>query len=113
MDFRFFFNDTATTEIYTLSLQTLFRSLSVLLHTAAQPATPRQLGLYCEDDVFLPTVIISDGHLLTDNLLRSGHDHIWLQAQLAKKGVRSPSQVFLLTADERGETICIVKDAVK
>ena len=87
--------------------------LSVLLHTAAQPATPRQLGLYCEDDVFLPTVIISDGHLLTDNLLRSGHDHIWLQAQLAKKGGRSPSQVFLLTADERGETICIVKDAVK
>ena len=87
--------------------------LSVLLQTVAQPATPRQLGLYYEDDVFLPTVIINDGRLLADNLRRTGRDEKWLQAQLAKKGVTAPSQVFLLTVDERGEIICIVKDAAK
>ena len=87
--------------------------LSVLLRTAAQPATPRQMNLTCEDDVFLPTVIINDGRLLRDNLRRAGRDETWLQKQLREKGVHAPTQVFLLSVDGRGETICIVKDAVK
>ena len=37
----------------------------------------------------------------------------WLQKQLREKGVHAPTQVFLLSVDGRGETICIVKDAVK
>lgn len=87
--------------------------LSVLLRTAAQPATPRQMNLTCKDDVFLPTVIINDGRLLRDNLRRAGRDETWLQKQLREKGVHAPTQVFLLSVDGRGETICIVKDAVK
>ena len=87
--------------------------LSVLLRTAAQPATPRQMNLTCEDDVFLPTVIINDGRLLRDNLRRAGRDETWLQKQLREKGVHAPTQVFLLSVDGRGETICIVKDVVK
>ena len=87
--------------------------LSVLLRTVAQPATPRQLGLTYEDDVFLPTVIINDGRLLRDHLRRTGRNEAWLQKQLAKNGVSSPSQVFLLSVDERGETVCIVKDRAK
>ena len=87
--------------------------LSVLLRTAAQPATPEQMRLDCEDDVFLPTVIINDGRLLRGNLRQSGHDEAWLQAQLSENGVDAPSQVFLLSIDERGEIICIVKDSAK
>lgn len=87
--------------------------LSVLLRTAAQPATPEQMRLDCEDDVFLPTVIINDGRLLRGNLRQTGHDEAWLQAQLSKNGVDAPSQVFLLSIDERGEIICIVKDSAK
>lgn len=87
--------------------------LSVLLRTVAQPATPYQLGLTCEDDVFLPTVIINDGRLLRGNLRQTGHDEAWLQAQLSGNGVDAPSQVFLLSIDERGEIICIVKDSAK
>lgn len=87
--------------------------LSVLLRTAAQPATPEQMRLDCEDDVFLPTVIINDGRLLRDNLRQTGHDEAWLQAQLSENGVDAPSQVFLLSIDERGEIICIVKDSAK
>lgn len=87
--------------------------LSVLLRTAAQPATPEQMRLDCEDDVFLPTVIINDGRLLRGNLRQTGHDKAWLQAQLSENGVDAPSQVFLLSIDERGEIICIVKDSAK
>lgn len=87
--------------------------LSVLLCTAAQPATPYQLGLTYEDDVFLPTVIINDGRLLRGNLRQTGHDEAWLQAQLSENGVDAPSQVFLLSIDERGKIICIVKDRAK
>ena len=85
----------------------------MLLRTAAQPTTPRQMNLTCKDDVFLPTVIINDGRLLRDNLRRAGRDETWLQKQLREKGVHAPTQVFLLSVDGRGETICIVKDAVK
>lgn len=87
--------------------------LSVLLRTAAQPATPEQMRLDCEDNVFLPTVIINDGRLLRGNLRQTGHDEAWLQAQLSENGVDAPSQVFLLSIDERGEIICIVKDSAK
>lgn len=87
--------------------------LSVLLRTAAQPVTPEQMRLDCEDDVFLPTVIINDGRLLRGNLRQTGHDEAWLQAQLSENGVDAPSQVFLLSIDERGEIICIVKDSAK
>lgn len=87
--------------------------LSVLLRTAAQPATPEQMRLDCEDDAFLPTVIINDGRLLRGNLRQTGHDEAWLQAQLSENGVDAPSQVFLLSIDERGEIICIVKDRAK
>lgn len=87
--------------------------LSVLLRTTAQPATPEQMRLDCEDDVFLPTVIINDGRLLRGNLRQTGHDEAWLQAQLSENGVDAPSQVFLLSIDERGEIICIVKDRAK
>ena len=87
--------------------------LSVLLRTVAQPATPYQLGLTYEDDVFLPTVIINDGRLLRGNLRQTGHDEAWLQAQLSENGVDAPSQVFLLSIDERGTIICMVKDRAK
>ena len=87
--------------------------LSVLLRTVAQPATPYQLGLTYEDDVFLPTVIINDGRLLRGNLRQTGHDEAWLQAQLSENGVDAPSQVFLLSIDERGKIICIVQDRAK
>ena len=71
------------------------------------------VGLTYEDDVFLPTVIINDGRLLTDQLRRAGRDEAWLQKQLDQNGVSSPHQVFLLSVDERGETVCIVKEDAK
>ena len=53
------------------------------------------------------------GRLLRGNLRQTGHDEAWLQAQLSENGVDAPSQVFLLSIDERGKIICIVKDRAK
>ena len=87
--------------------------LKVVLRSATQQASRAEMGLSCEDDVFLPTVIINDGRLLRDNLRRAGRDEAWLHKQLREKGICSPTQVFLLSVDEQGEAICIVKDAAQ
>lgn len=87
--------------------------LSLLLRTAEQPLTPRQLSLAVEDEVYLPTVLINDGRLLRDNLLRSGHDARWLENELRKNGATKPADIFLLSVDEREEVVCIRKDGGK
>ena len=86
--------------------------VSVLLRSEAQPVTPRQLSLNVTEQL-LPVLLINDGRLLRGNLRQTGHDEAWLQAQLSENGVDAPSQVFLLSIDERGEIICIVKDSAK
>ena len=48
-----------------------------------------------------------------ENLRRAGRDEAWLHKQLREKGICSPTQVFLLSVDEQGEAICIVKDAAQ
>ena len=48
----------------------------------------------------LPQVVVSDGKLLERNLKLLGHDRPWLDKQLAQRGCRDISQVFLLLVDE-------------
>ena len=45
-------------------------------------------------------MVVSDGHLLEHNLKALGHDRPWLDKQLAQRGCRDLSSVFLLLADE-------------
>ena len=82
--------------------------LSVLPYAEQRPATARQLGLESRE-TGLPVVIISDGRILQDNLKRRGLDLSWLDKQLAARGLSSPTQVFLLTVDQSGNTYCIRK----
>ncbi len=84
--------------------------LSVLPYPDAMPATPAQMGLAAEDDVFLPSVIINDGRLLRDNLARSGRDEAWLREQLRRRGAGSAEEIFLLSVDDRGTVICLPKE---
>ena len=51
----------------------------------------------------LPYTVISDGHVMTDNLRRLGRDEPWLLKTLRGKGLR-PEQVLLMTLTESGET---------
>ena len=50
----------------------------------------------------LPYTVISDGHILRENLRLLGRDEQWLLKKLHGKGLR-PEQVFLLTLTQSGE----------
>ena len=86
--------------------------LSVLPKAARKPVTAEQMGLSPEEPG-LPVVIISDGHLLSQNLAARGLSEKWLYRQLAKHGLISPRQAFLLTVDQLGNTYCAAKEGVK
>ena len=85
--------------------------LSVLLYPAEQPLTPKQTGCTVEDSLFLPRVIISDGHLLRENLRAVGREEKWLANELRQAGIARTEDVFLLTVDESGSVVCIGKEA--
>ena len=51
----------------------------------------------------LPYSVISDGHVMTDNLRRLGRDEGWLRKKLHGKGL-TPDRVLLMTLTESGET---------
>ncbi len=85
--------------------------LSVLLYPQHQPLTPQTAAQPPADDsVSLPTVIISDGRLLQENLHHAGYEENWLRSQLKKAGVSRPSDVFLLTVDDAGQVVIIKKE---
>lgn len=83
--------------------------LSVLPWDRCQPPSAEMLGFREADSAMLPTVLINDGRILQKNLTQCGKDIQWLQQTLTKKNISSPSDVFLLTLDERGNTVCIKK----
>jgi uncharacterized membrane protein YcaP (DUF421 family) len=87
--------------------------LSVLLYPKDQPLTPQQAGVTVADDLFLPRVIINDGRLLRHNLRAAGYEEKWLLGQLKKAGAREAREVFLLTVDEAGSVVCILKEGTK
>ena len=62
-----------------------------------------------EEDT-LPTVLINDGRVLRNNLRLCGRDEVWLQ-KILKQEHCTAKEVFLLTVDENGKTLCIPKEA--
>ena len=51
----------------------------------------------------LPYTVISDGHIMADNLRLLGRDEGWLRKKLHGKGL-TPDRVLLMTLTESGET---------
>ncbi len=47
-------------------------------------------------------MLINDGRVLMDNLLKMGHDDAWHRGQLQSRNIKSPGDVYLMTADESG-----------
>ena len=75
-----------------------------------QAATPAQLGLPTEDDVFLPTVLISGGRVLRRALKERGLSEIWLDRTLRERGCQSAGEVLLLSVDGAGKILCVKKE---
>lgn len=73
--------------------------LSILPYANQKPPTARDLKVSVEEGG-LPRVVVSDGKLLERSLKALGHDRSWLDRQLAQRGCKDVSKVFLLLVDE-------------
>lgn len=86
--------------------------VSILPYANQRPATAEQLSLFPEEPG-LPTVIISDGRLLTHNLKRLGLNEGWLNKRLSEHGAGSIREVYLLTVDALGQVYYAAKEVVR
>ena len=84
--------------------------LSILPYAAQQPPTAQDLRLSVEEPG-LPLLLISDGHLLAQNLKLRGYDRNWLDKRLSEHGLHHDSEVFLMTVDQLGKVVVVQKEA--
>lgn len=85
-------------------------SLSILLYPAERPVTPSQLGIQTEDAGY-PSIVISEGRVLDDNLVALGFDRAWLDRQLGQLGFSEVSGIFLMTATPGGRIYLAARGA--
>ena len=76
--------------------------LTILPLSDKRPVNPYDLGLSPEKE-HIHTEIIMDGRILNENLKRRGLDMKWLEKELAKKGYKHASDIFLATCDDKNE----------
>ena len=76
--------------------------LNVILLPKEQPPTCRQLGIRCPNE-HCPTIIINEGRILEDNLVRIGKDLKWLNRYLRSNHIQAPTDVYLLSCDRNGK----------
>ena len=83
-------------------------ALTVFPFPQHQPATAADAGIRVARQE-IPYTIISDGHLIRQNLILAGKDEQWLSGFLSGKGC-SKENVLLLTLTEGGVTALIRRD---
>lgn len=86
--------------------------ISVLPFADQKPPIAKDLNVMSQE-AGLPLVIINDGRVLAHNLSLRGYDQNWLKKQLNANGVKSPEEVYLLTADELGRVYFARKEVDK
>lgn len=72
-------------------------NLSVFPYPAERPASARDAGVKARRQ-YLPLTIVSDGHLLRDNLAKAGKDEAWVQRVLNGRNTVL-EDTWLLTVD--------------
>jgi hypothetical protein len=86
--------------------------LNTILSPGERPVTAQQMNVPV-DDTGYPSILISDGRIMADNLRRMGRDGNWLKAELKRQGVSEPGQVYLLTLNAAGQVYFAAKEAGK
>lgn len=76
--------------------------LNIFPFAEFMPVCAGQLNLPTENDAF-PTVIISAGRILEENLKGLGRDMNWLTTELNERGAKSAKSVFLMTLTRSGK----------
>ena len=87
-------------------------TLSVLPYAKFAPATPEQLNINVPDNG-LPVTVVSEGRIMSDNLRLLGRDEKWVKNQLARRGVESFKDVYIMTVDGAGKIYFAKKERKK
>ncbi|MDY3971254.1 MAG: DUF421 domain-containing protein [Clostridia bacterium] len=72
--------------------------ISFLPKAAARAVTTRDMGLSVTQDSIMYTVIL-DGHIITENLKRSGKNKQWLEKELYKHKISNINDVYIAECD--------------
>ena len=83
-------------------------NLSVFPYPAELPATARDAKVKASKQ-YLPLTVISDGHLLSDNLKKAKKDGAWLQKVLLERNT-TVDGTYLLTVDRGDHVYYIPKE---
>ncbi len=76
--------------------------LSIVKKAAKQSVLMENIGLQPQNPSYLPGELITDGKLITKNLLEFGKTEAWLIQELSKQGITSIKQVFYAELSEDG-----------
>lgn len=87
-------------------------SLSILPYSSEAPVTPKQMNLNVHDEEY-PVIIISDGHILKNNLKVIGRDEKWLNKQLSSRGIKDAAQVYIMASDKDDNIYLAAKEKSK
>ena len=75
--------------------------ICTVLRPEENPVTPKHFNLEVDHPGW-PTVLVSDGEIIPQNLTHCGRDERWLRKTLQQQGHPPPEQLFLLLMDEEG-----------
>ena len=87
-------------------------TLNVLLVPAERPVTAAQARVAAEDTGY-PYIVVSDGHILADNLRKCGRDENWLRQECRRQGAAGPAEIFLMTLNGAGQVYCARREEPK
>lgn len=86
--------------------------ISILPYANQRPPTCQEMKLTPKENG-LPIVLINNGRVMEQNMKSRGYDNKWLEKQLRTHGAKEPEEVYLLTADERGQVYFAPKEGKK
>ena len=76
--------------------------LSIVKKAPKQSVLMENIGLQPQNPSYLPGELITDGKLITKNLLEFGKTETWITQELSKRGITSIKQVFYAELSEDG-----------
>ena len=86
--------------------------LSVIQKAECSPPTAKDMSVHVSEDP-IPAIVINDGRLMSENLDSLGFDRSWVRTQLKSHNAKSVKDVYLLSADSKGNILFERKDSSK
>lgn len=84
--------------------------LSILPKSRYRPATPEDMNIAVQPEGII-TVVVLDGHILSNNLKITGHDVKWLEAKLKKLGLEAQNILVAFCDDNDNVSAYKINDS--